>query len=199
MADIRTPIGDAPILPISLLVAGGYLAWFGVHYWRSANVKWPTDPVKAVLTGQAVPANTPSTTAADALTADFAGSGGPGTGDTEGQDPTPIPGSGGVLNHAQLQALWVANGGSPSTANVGAAIAQAESSGRVDVESGNPDGGTNVGLWQLDTNGKGAGHTVAQLQDPNTNARLAVMGSANGTNWSAWATFGSGAYKQFLA
>jgi hypothetical protein len=56
----------------------------------------------------------------------------------------------------------------------------------------------NVGLWQLDTKGKGAGHSVAELQDPATNARLAVLGSANGTDWSAWATFGSGAYRQYL-
>jgi len=104
----------------------------------------------------------------------------------------------GAYSHAQLEQLWNANGGQPAAANVAAAVALAESSGRAAVTSPNPDGGVNVGLWQLDTRGKGAGHSVAQLQDPATNARLTVLGSANGTDWSAWATFASGAYRQFL-
>jgi hypothetical protein len=88
----------------------------------------------------------------------------------------------------QLQTLWIDNGGNPSKASVAACIAMHESSGIANETSPNPDGGTNVGLWQLDTKGKGAGHTVAQLSDPNTNAKLAIVGSANGTNWSAWST-----------
>jgi Lysozyme like domain len=104
----------------------------------------------------------------------------------------------GAYSHAQIEQLWTGNGGDPSRANLAAAIAQAESSGNPKVTSSNPDGGTNVGLWQLDTKGKGAGYTVAQLQDPNTNARVTIMGSANGTDWSAWATYGSGAYQRFM-
>lgn len=48
----------SPLIPTALLVAGAYLAWFGVHYWRT-DVKWPTDPIKAVLTGKPIPAATP--------------------------------------------------------------------------------------------------------------------------------------------
>jgi hypothetical protein len=48
----------------------------------------------------------------------------------------------------------------------------------------------NVGLWQLDTLGKGAGHSVAQLQDPLTNARVTVATTDDGANWTAWATPG---------
>jgi cell wall-associated NlpC family hydrolase len=33
---------------------GAYLTWFGVHYWRSETA-WPSDPVKAVLTGKPIP------------------------------------------------------------------------------------------------------------------------------------------------
>ena len=54
--DVSTPVGDAPVLPLVLLMTGGYLAWFGVHYWRDAKTVWPTDVVKAVLTGKGVPA-----------------------------------------------------------------------------------------------------------------------------------------------
>jgi cell wall-associated NlpC family hydrolase len=44
----------APILPVIITVTGAYLAWFGVHYWRS-DVKWPSDPIKDVLSGKALP------------------------------------------------------------------------------------------------------------------------------------------------
>lgn len=104
-----------------------------------------------------------------------------------------------TLTYAQLEGLWINNGGNKAVAPLAAAIAMAESSGRTDVTSANPDGGVNVGLWQLDTKGKGAGHTVAALQDPATNAAVTVEGSKDGTDWSAWATFASGAYKRFMS
>ena len=104
-----------------------------------------------------------------------------------------------TYSYAQLEQLWIQNGGSKAAAPVAAAIALAESSGSAAVTSSNPDGGTNVGLWQLDTpGGVGAGHTVAQLQDPNTNAAVAVQGSANGTNWGDWQTYTQGTYRQYL-
>ena len=102
--------------------------------------------------------------------------------------------------YAQLMGLWIKNGGSRATAPIAAAIAEAESSGNAGATSGNPDGGTNVGLWQLDTpGGKGAGYTEQQLLDPATNAHVAVVGSNDGRDWSAWATYVSGAYKAFLS
>lgn len=51
---IRTPIGTAPVLPVMIMSMGAYLTWFGVHYWRS-DTAWPSDPVKAVLTGKPIP------------------------------------------------------------------------------------------------------------------------------------------------
>lgn len=103
-----------------------------------------------------------------------------------------------TYTYAQLEGLWIQNGGSPATAPIAAAIAEAESSGNTAATSPNPDGGTNSGLWQLDTKGKGAGLTATQLQDPNVNASAAVEGSKNGTDWSAWETYANGAYKAFL-
>jgi hypothetical protein len=86
----------------------------------------------------------------------------------------------------QLVALWIKAGGSLGTAPAAVAHAWAESSGRPAVTSPNPDGGTNVGLWQLDTKGVGAGHSVAELQDPLTNAQITVKGSGGGRNWGPW-------------
>lgn len=42
------------MLPLILLGTGVYLAWFGVHYWRS-DEKWPAGPVKSVLQGKPLP------------------------------------------------------------------------------------------------------------------------------------------------
>jgi hypothetical protein len=98
--------------------------------------------------------------------------------------------SGGTFTHAQLMTLWTANGGNPGAAQNAACHAIQESSGQSWVTSANPDGGTNTGLWQLDTKGKGAGYSIAQLQNPDLNARVAIFGSNNGSNWSAWSTPG---------
>lgn len=102
--------------------------------------------------------------------------------------PAGTPAAGGTYTTAALESLWTTNGGDPARASVAACIAMHESSGNSQAESSNPDGGTNVGLWQLDTKGKGAGYSVSQLMDANTNARVTIMASANGTNWSAWST-----------
>lgn len=104
-----------------------------------------------------------------------------------------------TYTYAQLEGLWINAGGNPAMAPLAAAIAEAESGGQAAVTSQNPDGGTNVGPWQIDTRGVGNGFTVAQLSDPATNASLAVQGSSNGTNWADWETYVNGAYKAFLS
>lgn len=116
-----------------------------------------------------------------------------GTGQAPGTTTAAGRGSGGVniFSHASAAALWISAGGNPAAANNAACHAMQESSGDPFVTSRNPDGGTNVGLWQLDTpGGKGAGYSVLQLQNPFTNARVAIKGSSNGSDWSAWATPG---------
>lgn len=55
----RPEVGGAPVIPLMILITGGYLLWFGVHYWRDKTQKWPTDPVKSVLQGKGVPARSP--------------------------------------------------------------------------------------------------------------------------------------------
>lgn len=185
---IQTPVGRAPVIPLIVLGAGAYLAWFAVHYWGS-DTKWPSDPLKNVLTGKALPVPSGQTSAGSiaseveaqntqtALT-------GPGTAGA-------APAVSGTYTTTELEALWTSQGGSSNTAFEAAQVALAESSGNPKAVSTfvvNGVSQTNVGLWQLDvTNGVGAGHTVAQLQDPATNARLTIMNSANGTNWRLWA------------
>ena len=190
--EIETPIGSAPIIPVVLIGIGMYLAWFAVHYWGS-DTRWPTDPVKAVLQGKPIP--TPSgQTSAQSIAAQIEATA-PGGSSSIGAALTggganvggTAPAHSGTYDIPALEALWASQGGSGQTAFAAANVGMAESSGNPDITSANPDGGTNVGLWQLDTKGVGAGYTVAQLQDPATNARLTIMHTANGTNWQFWA------------
>ena len=193
---VATPAGDAPVVPILIISFGAYLTWFAVHYWRS-DTAYPSDPLKAVLTGKAIPV--PDRSAGEAALASVVA--GAGSTTTVGSAVGHSPGAGptaATMTKDQIEALWTGNGGNPARAALAAAVAMQESSGRTQVTSPNPDGGTNVGLWQLDTKGVGAGHTVEQLQDPATNARITIMGSANGTNWSHWEAYTSGAYKKYL-
>jgi len=95
--------------------------------------------------------------------------------------------TGQTLTPAQIIALWIKAGGSITSAPMALARALAESSGQTAVTSGNPDGGTNVGMWQLDTRGVGSGYSVSQLQNPLTNAQITVKATGNGANWSQWA------------
>jgi Lysozyme like domain len=95
--------------------------------------------------------------------------------------------AGSYASTAALEKLWTSNGGAQDTAAFAAAVAMAESGGNPDATSSNPDGGTNVGIFQLDTpGGVGAGYTVAQLKDPNLNTQITVMHTDNGTDWSDW-------------
>ena len=196
---VKTPAGTAPVIPVLLIALGGYLTWFGVHYWRS-DTRWPTDPLKAVLQGKEIPVADKSG-ARSAIKGVVEGAKAGGAAGAGGGAAAPGPGgvaTGGTLTKAQIKDLWIANGGSAATANVAAAVAMAESSGRTGVTSPNPDGGTNVGLWQLDTKGVGSGYTVEQLKNSATNARITVMATANGTKWIYWAAHVSGAYKKYL-
>lgn len=106
-----------------------------------------------------------------------------------GIDANALP-SAGTYSNAQLQALWIQAGGSSATAAHAACIAEHESSGRASATSSNPDGGTNIGLWQLDTRGVGSGYTAIELANALNNARITVMATKNGTDWSEWATAG---------
>lgn len=99
----------------------------------------------------------------------------------------------GRMTNAQLQALWIANGGNPAYAAQAAAIAMAESGGNPDaINYSDPHGGS-FGLWQIN-----AVHGSLATTDPNANAAAAVAISNNGLNWYPWSTYGSGKYLDYL-
>lgn len=92
----------------------------------------------------------------------------------------------GTLGCSGLEQLWDAAGGNPADAVLAASVAMAESSG-MQFATGSAG---EEGYWQINpVNGSLATY------DPLGNARAAVSLSDNGTSWSAWTTFTTGAYK----
>jgi LysM repeat protein len=91
----------------------------------------------------------------------------------------------GTLGCSGLEALWVEAGGSPAVEVTAASIAMAESGGD-EFATGTVG---ERGYWQINpVNG------ALSTYDPYGNARAAVIMSADGTNWSPWTTYTSGAY-----
>ena len=116
-----------------------------------------------------------------------------------------------TLSHSDLEALWTFAGGSQATADEAAAIAQAESGGDPSAILNTaypgkpgyhpPGAGAlpeySVGLWQVNLVAHPQ-YTVAQMLTPRLNAQAAVAISNGGRSFSAWSTYTSGAYKDFL-
>jgi LysM repeat protein len=92
----------------------------------------------------------------------------------------------GTFGCAALEALWEGAGGSPGEASTAAAIAMAESGGNPNAVSLTDD----YGLWQINAS-NGALATLS----PSGSARSAVVLSHDGTDWSPWTTYTSGAYE----
>jgi cell wall-associated NlpC family hydrolase len=102
------------------------------------------------------------------------------------RDPAP---AGGTLYCSGLEALWTSAGGSRAVAFTAAEVAMAESGGRQYASLHNTNGTTDRGYWQVNSV-HGSLSTFAAL----ANARAAVLLSSDGTDWTPWTTYNSGAY-----
>jgi LysM repeat protein len=91
----------------------------------------------------------------------------------------------GTLSCAGLEELWAEAGGSDAQAVTAASIAVAESSG--EQYATGPFG--ERGYWQINPN-----HGSLSTYDPLGNAKAAVIISGDGTNWTPWTTYTTGAY-----
>lgn len=96
-------------------------------------------------------------------------------------------------NYAQLEGIWTQAGGPAGAAPIAAAIAMAESGGNSTATNNDSNGSTDRGLWQINSV-----HGSQSTYDVMGNARAAVAISNQGTNWSPWTTYTSGAYRQYL-
>lgn len=116
------------------------------------------------------------------------------------------PATASSYSYAKLRSLWIQAGGDPNLASTMAAVALAESGGKVGALNDNAaTGDYSVGLWQINYfGGMRTGRTQQfgapqKLQtDPLANARAAVALAAGGNGLSNWTTFSSGAYKAFF-
>ena len=97
--------------------------------------------------------------------------------------------AGGTLGCSQLEALWEAVGGSAGAALMAAEIAEAESSGRQYAANANSDGTVDRGYWQINSS-----HGPLSTFGAHGNARAAVLISSDGTDWTPWTTYNTGAY-----
>ena len=147
---------------------------------RHAKSAAPTDP-PAPATGSA---DTDHDGDSDAGSAPSAGSGGSSSDHSSGWGSNGGGGSG-TLGCSGLERLWEAAGGSPAHAFIAAEIAMAESGGNQYAHSPTDD----FGYWQINAS-NGALATYSAYG----NARSAIILSQNGTNWSPWTTYTSGAY-----
>jgi len=91
----------------------------------------------------------------------------------------------GTLGCPGLEELWEQAGGSDAEAVMAASIAMAESSGQQFATGAAGE----RGYWQINPD-----HGSLSTYDPLGNAKAAVIISDDGTNWTPWTTFTSGAY-----
>ena len=91
----------------------------------------------------------------------------------------------GTLGCPGLEELWEQAGGSDTQAVMAASIAMAESSGQQYATGAAGE----RGYWQINPD-----HGSLSTYDPLGNAKAAVIISDDGTNWTPWTTFTSGAY-----
>ena len=97
----------------------------------------------------------------------------------------------------QLEQLWTQAGGNPAVAPTMAAIGLAESSGNPNAVNPTDNNGqqTSWGIWQISN---GTHNPVSSSwNDPLTNAALAVQ-KYNSQGLSAWGSYNSGAYQNYL-
>jgi hypothetical protein len=105
----------------------------------------------------------------------------------------------GVYSYQQLSQALQATGMTLAAAKVGAAIAEAESSGRALAICDSCAGVReySVGPWQINL----IAHPSVSAQcaeELNCAARAAAAISSGGRNWNPWSTFTSGKYRRYL-
>jgi hypothetical protein len=109
-------------------------------------------------------------------------------GTTPGASGGTAPGGNGgtTLSCTGLERLWESAGGAPGEAFMAAEIAMAESGGRQYATGSVGE----RGYWQINPI-----HGALSTYDAWGNARAAVIISQDGTNWTPWTTYLTGAYR----
>ena len=209
----RKAAGDAPIIPIILIMLGGYLAWFGIHYWRDTATIWPSDPVKALLQGKSLPAPSRNTTTAAQLTSIEASAAQVSNATAAGAGE----GSGGVITPASpAEASWIkaflgSIGAPPTSANITSVTnwIRHEQAGWPPFTKNNPLNttqampgsyplpGNTAGVQQYPTAAEGIAATKITIENGRYNdVLLALRGGRGlcGRSWAGLSTWSGGGY-----
>lgn len=97
-----------------------------------------------------------------------------------------------------LVQLYIANGGSRKYAPIMAAIALAESAGKVRATHTNADNSVDQGLWQINSSNSRL-YRGKNIFDPNVNASVAVeLAEHSGSGLRNWVTYQTGAFRKYL-
>lgn len=99
-----------------------------------------------------------------------------------------------AYTYSQLKALWIKYGGNAASADTAAAVALAESGGVPTASNSNTDGSIDRGLWQINSV-----HGSLSTFDVAANTKAAIKISNNGSSWSPWVTYTTGAFRKFLS
>lgn len=169
--------------------------WPWLYHENSSSVQDPN----VIYTGQQLnlPADPPANASSTAWYQPQQGSSSSQSGDSPGSSSSVgttaatapagnASGLSGTLGCSGLEQLWQDAGGNPADSALAASIAMAESGGNQYATGSAGE----EGYWQINpVNGSMATY------DPLGNAKSAVSLSGNGSNWSPWTTYTSGAYQ----
>lgn len=181
------PQFSAPVLPLTMMMTGLYLVWFGVKYFEDTSVIWPSDPVKAVLQGKSMPARKPDASAIELLASSEQAVAAADKADTSATIPNSGSGSsfvpsGSILGQAKalmighkwdigqlapLQSLWNQESGwNPKARNpASGAFGIAQALGHGNANTAAPDGTNEYGGYGLsDAQARSANAGVAYWQ-----------------------------------
>lgn len=100
------------------------------------------------------------------------------------------PGPHSLYDQAQIEALWVAEGGSPALAGTAACIAEHESGDGYSNSRPWAFNGRDIGMWQIDPGNYDNGSHSSDLYLPWVNARVAVQ-LQRSQGWYPWTTRGA--------
>lgn len=155
--------------------------------YSGEHIKVPSSPpANASSMSWYQPKHAASTTASTSSSSGSSSSSGTTATETSATGGGSGSGLGGTLGCSGLEQLWQSAGGNAGDAVTAASIAMAESGGNQYATGGAGE----EGYWQINpVNGPLATY------DPLGNAKAAVQLSGNGSNWSPWTTYTSGAYQ----
>ena len=192
------------IIPILVIAAGAYLAWFAIKYWRGQGAAiWPSYPIKQILQGKGLPKDNEATAASVTLDSWESSQGG-GSGTGTAAPSGPVNAKGKPQNIARMlmtrfgwpagqemppliklwtqESNWEPKAKNPTSGALGIAQALGHGSGSETQGSLGNEYGTQYGLSVEQAKEANSGNALQQIR-----WGLGYIKSVYGTPEGAWA------------